>query len=119
MCWAVPGVVLEVRDDNTAIIDLGDGVLRQAIIAIDESRVEPGAIVMVHAGSIITTVDLESLKKTYEMKAEMARELAELADEDPEAAEREVWQEYEYLIGVVRRALGQDGRGWNGEHKER
>lgn len=119
MCWAVPGVVLEVRDDGTALIDLGDGILRQAIIAIEEDRVKPGTLVMVHAGSIITTVDLESLRKTYEMKAEMARELAELAGEDPEAAEREVWREYEHMAELVRRALGQDGGGRNGEDKER
>jgi len=115
VCWAVPGVVLEVRGDRTAIIDLGDGIRRQAIIAIEEERVKPGALVMVHAGNIITTVDLESLKQTYEMKAEMARELAELAGEDPEAAEREVWQEYEHIVALVRRSLGGDGERRNGE----
>ncbi len=118
MCWAVPAVVLEVREDGTALLDLGDGILRQAVIAIERERVKPGALVMVHAGSIITTVDLSTLKETYKMKAEMARELAELAGEDPDEAEREIWREYEHIVSLVRRSLGRD-EGGDGEAQER
>jgi hydrogenase expression/formation protein HypC len=104
MCWAVPGVVISVRSDGIALVDMGDGVPREAIIAIESERVKPGEIVMVHAGSIITTINMEALKETFEMKKEMARELAELAGDDPEEAVKEVEREFKALLEAVERA---------------
>ncbi|MCE4610804.1 MAG: HypC/HybG/HupF family hydrogenase formation chaperone [Desulfurococcales archaeon] len=104
MCWAVPGVVLEVKTNGVALVDMGDGVAREAVIAIEVDRVKPGSIVMVHAGAIITTINIDALRETFNMKKEMARELAEMAGEDPEEAVREVEVEFKSLLEAIERA---------------
>ncbi|NPB01173.1 MAG: HypC/HybG/HupF family hydrogenase formation chaperone [Crenarchaeota archaeon] len=67
MCWAVPGIVVEIdRENNIATVDFG-GVQRQVIIAVEDINV--GDIVLVHAGLIISKLDekeLEEYKKLIE-----------------------------------------------------
>lgn len=95
MCWAVPSVVTKI-EGGIAWVDPGDGVERPAVIGIDESALQPGDLVMVHAGVIIAKVDLATLKESMEMWKQMARELAASTGEDPEAAakiiEEEMWR---------------------------
>lgn len=83
-------------EGGIAWVDPGDGVERPAVIGIDESALQPGDLVMVHAGVIIAKVDLATLKESMEMWKQMARELAASTGEDPEAAakiiEREMWR---------------------------
>ncbi len=61
MCWAVPGVVVDVdRENNIATVDFG-GVKRQVIVGIED--VKPGDIVLVHAGLIISKLDESALEE--------------------------------------------------------
>lgn len=82
MCWAVPSVVTKI-EGGIAWVDPGDGVEGPAVIGIDESALQPGDLIMVHAGVIIAKVDLATLKESMEMLKQMARELAASAGEDP------------------------------------
>jgi len=95
MCWAVPSVVTKI-EGGIAWVDPGDGVERPAILGIEESALQPGDLVMVHAGVIIAKVDLSALRESMEMWKQMARELAASTGEDPEAAakmiEEEMWR---------------------------
>ena len=104
MCWAVPGVVLEVKSRGVALVDMGDGIPRETVIAIEPERVKPGSIVMVHAGAIITTINIDALREPFKMKMEMARELAEMAGEDPEEAVKEVEEEFKSLLEAIEKA---------------
>lgn len=96
MCWAVPSVVLDVLDNGIVVVDMGDGVRRFAVLGISEGRVNKGDLVMVHAGVVITKIDLSTLRESMEMWKQMARELAASTGEDPEAAakmiEEEMWR---------------------------
>ncbi len=69
MCWATPGIVIEVKpEDKIAVVDFG-GVRYEVIVGIDD--VKPGDIVLVHAGLIISKVDPETIKETMELMKEL------------------------------------------------
>jgi hydrogenase expression/formation protein HypC len=79
MCLGVPAEVKEVHGD-IAIVDFGDGVLREVYGATYED-VKPGDIVIVHAGMII-----EKLKS--ERAQEMIQTIREFIDDLERKAER-------------------------------
>ncbi|PLJ77521.1 HypC/HybG/HupF family hydrogenase formation chaperone [Infirmifilum sp. SLHALR2] len=60
MCWGAPAVVVE-SSGPVAKVDYGDGVIREVFVGISEGRVEPGDLVMVHAGVIITKLTPEGI----------------------------------------------------------
>ncbi len=69
MCWATPGVVVEVRqEEKIAVVDFG-GVKYEVFLGVDD--VKPGDIVLVHAGLIISKVDPETLRETVELLREL------------------------------------------------
>lgn len=93
MCLGVPGKVLEVRSDGVARVEFSDGV----VLEVDAStidKVEPGDLVIVHAGIVVAKVDedeatrvasgLEELIQDLESKAEdfegMLRRLGAVRD---------------------------------------
>jgi len=77
MCWATPGVVVEVKpEDKIAVVDFG-GVRYEVIIGIDD--VKPGDIVLVHAGLIISKVDPDTLRETMELMRELEEFYREVA----------------------------------------
>ncbi len=89
MCLGIPGEVKEVRPDGIAVVDFGDGVLRE----VDAGAIEdlkPGDLVIVHAGVIIEKLkpeEAEEIVKNFEefineleRKAEELKELLGLAD---------------------------------------
>jgi hydrogenase maturation factor len=49
-----------------ATVDYGDGVPREAIIGISTERVKPGAIVIVHAGVIVSEMSEEEIVEQIE-----------------------------------------------------
>jgi len=100
MCWAVPSVVTKI-EGGIAWVDPGDGVERPAILGIEESEVQPGDLVMVHAGVIIAKVDLSTLRESMEMWKQMARELAASTGEDPEAAAKMIEEEMWRVLKIV------------------
>lgn len=100
MCWAIPAVVKKI-EGGVAYIDPGDGIERPAVIGIDEKEVQVGDLVMVHAGVIITKVDLSTLKESMEMWKQMAIELATATGEDPATATRVIEEEMWRVLKLV------------------
>jgi hydrogenase expression/formation protein HypC len=79
MCLAVPGRVLEVREEGelrAARVDFG-GVAREASLAfVPEARV--GDYVLVHVGFAISRIDERAARETFEALAQLdALELPE------------------------------------------
>ena len=62
MCLAIPAKVVELRDADLAVIDLG-GVRKEISLALVED-VAPGDFVIVHVGYALQKVDPEEAEKT-------------------------------------------------------
>ena len=77
MCLAIPALLVELRDHQQALIDLG-GIRKPISIAlVPEARV--GDYVIVHVGHAIGLIDPEEAQRTLALFAEMAR----MADGEP------------------------------------
>jgi len=77
MCLAIPAKVVELRDADLAVIDLG-GVRKEISLALVED-VRPGDFVIVHVGYALQKVDPEEAEKTLALFAGLdapARETA-------------------------------------------
>lgn len=64
MCIAIPAEILEIRDDNTALVDFGD--LKQEI-RIDLVDVQIGDFVLVHVGFAIQKLNRDEALETREL----------------------------------------------------
>ena len=64
MCIAIPAEILEIRDDNTALVDFGS--LKQDI-RIDLVDVQVGDFVLVHVGFAIQKVNRDEALETREL----------------------------------------------------
>lgn len=69
MCLAVPGKVIEVRNDR-AIVDFG-GIKREVVISLLDN-VKIGEYVIVHAGFAIERLDKEEAEETLRLLREIA-----------------------------------------------
>jgi len=70
MCLALPARVVELRDGDLAVVDLG-GVRKEISVALTpEARV--GDYVIVHVGHAIGMVDEEEAARTLALFAELA-----------------------------------------------
>ena len=67
MCLAIPAKVVELRDGDQAIIDLG-GVRKDVSLALVEGVV-PGDYVIVHVGYALQKLDAEEAAKTLALFA--------------------------------------------------
>jgi hydrogenase expression/formation protein HypC len=67
MCLAIPAKVVELRDGDQALIDLG-GVRKEISLALVEG-VAPGDFVIVHVGYALQKVDPEEAEKTLALFA--------------------------------------------------
>lgn len=67
MCWAIPGLVVEVQGDK-AIVDFG-GVKREVMLTlVDREKVKPGKThVIVHTGWAISIIDREEAEETLKL----------------------------------------------------
>jgi hydrogenase expression/formation protein HypC len=79
MCLAIPAQIVELRDDDNALVDLA-GVKKEISLALVEG-VAVGDYVIVHVGYALNKLDPEEAEKTLKLFAEMG-ELA-FADENP------------------------------------
>ena len=71
MCLAIPAQVVELRDDNNAVVDLA-GVRKEISLAlVDEVAV--GDYVIVHVGYALNKLDAEEAEKTLKLFAEMGQ----------------------------------------------
>ena len=70
MCLAIPAKVVELRDGDQAVIDLG-GVRKEISLALVDD-VWPGDFVIVHVGYALQKLDPEEARKTLELFAGLA-----------------------------------------------
>jgi hydrogenase expression/formation protein HypC len=68
MCLAIPARVVEISDNDQAIVDLG-GVRKDISLALVED-VAVGDYVIVHVGYALTRLDPEEAEKTLALMAE-------------------------------------------------
>lgn len=68
MCLAIPARVVEVAENDVAIVDLG-GVRKDVSLALVED-VKVGDYVIVHVGYALTRLDPEEAEKTLALMAE-------------------------------------------------
>lgn len=68
MCLAIPARVVEISDNDQAIVDLG-GVRKDVSLALVED-VQVGDYVIVHVGYALTRLDPEEAEKTLALMAE-------------------------------------------------
>ncbi|MFO1398532.1 MAG: HypC/HybG/HupF family hydrogenase formation chaperone [Burkholderiales bacterium] len=68
MCLAIPARVVELTDDDSAVIDVG-GVRKRISLALVED-VQPGDYVIVHVGYALTRLDPEEAARTLALFAE-------------------------------------------------
>jgi hydrogenase expression/formation protein HypC len=68
MCLAIPARIVEIADNDLAIVDLG-GVRKDVSLALVEG-VSVGDYVIVHVGYALTRLDPEEAEKTLALMAE-------------------------------------------------
>lgn len=66
MCLAVPAQVLELRDNQMALVDLG-GTQREISLMVLDGQVQPGEYVLIHVGYAIEVIDEEEAQRTLEL----------------------------------------------------
>ncbi|MFX1418260.1 MAG: HypC/HybG/HupF family hydrogenase formation chaperone [Promethearchaeota archaeon] len=69
MCLAIPGKILEIKD-NTALVDF-DGIKQNVIIALIQNP-EIGKYVIVHAGYAIEMMNEDEAQEAIEQWKELA-----------------------------------------------
>lgn len=69
MCLAVPARVVELLDDDQAMVDIG-GVQKEISMALVDEVAE-GDYVIVHVGYALNRLDPEEAERTLKMFAEM------------------------------------------------
>lgn len=70
MCLAIPAEVLEMKENDIALVDIG-GVRKDISLMLTEG-VEVGDYVLVHAGFAIETIDRLEAEKTLQLLQEYA-----------------------------------------------
>lgn len=82
MCLAVPAKVLEIRDNQMALVDLG-GTQREISLMVLDGEVQPEEYVLVHVGYAIEVIDEEEARRTLELFEEFqALEAQEIRGSD-------------------------------------
>lgn len=74
MCLAIPARVVEMTDDDTAIVDVG-GVRKDVSLALVED-VQIGDYVIVHVGFALNKLNPEEAEATLALFAEMGAAVA-------------------------------------------
>lgn len=76
MCLAIPARVVELRDNDSAVVDLA-GVRKEISLALVDD-VAPGDYVIVHVGYALSKLDPDEAAKTLALFAEIG-----VLDADP------------------------------------
>ena len=71
MCLAVPAEVLELKENEMALTELGGVRKEVSLMLVDD--VEVGDYVLVHAGFAIEKIDKVEAEKTLELFEEIAK----------------------------------------------
>jgi hydrogenase expression/formation protein HypC len=83
MCLAVPAKVLELRDNQMALVDLS-GTRREISLMVLDGEVSPGEYVLIHVGYAIEVIDEEEAQRTLQLFEEFSA-LEATPDEDAES----------------------------------
>lgn len=70
MCLAIPALLVELRPDDQAVVNLG-GILKTVSVAL-VANVQVGDYVIVHVGHAIGVIDPPEAERTLALFAEMA-----------------------------------------------
>jgi len=70
MCLAVPGKVLEIGEDNMAVVDIA-GVRRRVCLDLVEG-IAPEDYVLVHVGFALQRIDADEAQRTMDQLLQMA-----------------------------------------------
>ncbi len=68
VCLAIPARIVEIADNDLAIVDLG-GVRKEVSLALVEG-IEVGDYVIIHVGYALTRLDPEEAERTLSIMAE-------------------------------------------------
>jgi hydrogenase expression/formation protein HypC len=79
MCLAIPAQVVELRDNDNAVVDLA-GVRKEISLSLVED-VKVGDYVIVHVGYALNKLDPEEAEKTLALFAELGVDVSEAAGE--------------------------------------
>ncbi len=74
MCLAIPSKVVEIRDNNLAVVDTM-GVKREVSLELVSDEIKVGDYVLIHVGFVIQKLDEEEALKSLELFEELAREI--------------------------------------------
>lgn len=69
MCLGIPGLVVEVHNEQWAVVDVG-GVRRKVGLHL-VGKVNPGEYLMVHAGFAVEVLDLEEAEARIKLWEEL------------------------------------------------
>lgn len=72
MCLAMPAQVMQILDEERALINLG-GIIKEISIALLD-QVAEGDYVIVHVGYALTRLDEQEAQKTLNLFAQMAQD---------------------------------------------
>lgn len=70
MCLAVPAKVLELRDNQMALVDLS-GTQREISLMVLDGDAAVGDFVLIHVGYAIEVIDEEEAQRTLQMFEEL------------------------------------------------
>jgi hydrogenase expression/formation protein HypC len=71
MCQAVPAQILELRDDNMALVDIS-GAQREISLMVLDGDAAVGDYVLIHVGYAIEKIDEDEAERTLELFAEIS-----------------------------------------------
>ena len=71
MCLAIPACVVEIREGDRALVDVG-GVRKEISLALVED-IAVGDYVILHVGYALQVIDPEEARRTLELFAESER----------------------------------------------
>ena len=78
MCLAIPARLVELREDERAVVNLG-GILKEVSIEL-VPQAQIGDYVIVHVGHAIGTIDPEEAERTLALFGEMSTAMAATED---------------------------------------
>jgi hydrogenase expression/formation protein HypC len=79
MCLAIPVRVVELRGEDTAVVDL-DGIRKEISLALVDG-VQVGDYVILHVGYALSRLDPEEAKRTLALFAELPKAPASPMDQ--------------------------------------
>lgn len=71
MCLAVPAEIVEMKENDIAVIEIGGARKDVSVMLVDDVRA--GDFVLVHAGFAIEKIDAGEAQKTTDLLLELAR----------------------------------------------